>query len=91
LSVSLATVSQLVTELADWGFVERTTDESDRRRTYVTVAPAHQATIRAIIESRLRPLERTLHRLETDERAVLLRGLTMLAEELDRTHSEAAR
>jgi DNA-binding MarR family transcriptional regulator len=91
LSVSLATVSQLVTELADWGFVERTTDESDRRRTYVTVAPAHQATIRAIIESRLRPLERTLHRLESDERAVLLRGLTMLAEELDRTHSEASR
>ena len=89
LSVSLATVSQLVTELADWGFVDRTTDEVDRRRTHVTVAPAHQATIRAIIESRLLPLERTLHRLEADERAAMLRGLTVLAEELDRTHSES--
>lgn len=91
MSVSLATVSQLVTELADWGFVERTTDTADRRRTHVTVAPAHQATIRAIIESRLRPLERTLHRLEADERAALLRGLVVLAEELDRAPSETAR
>jgi DNA-binding MarR family transcriptional regulator len=91
LSVSLATVSQLVTELADWGLVERSTDETDRRRTHVMIAPAHQATIRALIESRLRPLERTLHRLEPDERAALLRGLVVLAEELDLTTTGGGR
>lgn len=85
LSVSLATASLVVTDLADWGLVERSTDDADRRRTYVTVAPAHQATIRALLDSRLKPLERTLRRLEPDERAVLVRGLTVLAEELDRT------
>jgi DNA-binding MarR family transcriptional regulator len=85
LSVSLATASQMVSDLADWGLVERTADESDRRRTYVSVAPEHRATIRALLESRLRPLERTLARLEPDERHAFLRGLTLLSEELDAT------
>jgi DNA-binding MarR family transcriptional regulator len=90
LAVSLATASQVVSDLADWGLVERTTDQTDRRRTFVTVAPAHAATIRALLDSRLRPLERALGRLEPDEQRALLRGLTVLAEELDRT-AEAAR
>jgi len=83
LGISLATASQVVTDLADWGLVERTTDETDRRRTLVSVAPAHRPTTRALIESRLRPLQRTLRRLEPDERISLVRGLTVLAEELD--------
>jgi DNA-binding MarR family transcriptional regulator len=91
LSVSLATVSQLVTELADWGLLERITDDADRRRTFVTIAPAHAATIRGLLESRLRPLERTLHRLEPDERTALLRGLLVLAEEIDHVTKEPAR
>src|SRR4051794_13187390 len=53
LPVSLAPASLVVTALADWGLVERSTDTADRRRTYVTVAPAHQATIRALLDSRL--------------------------------------
>ena len=85
LSVSLATVSQVITDLADWGLVERTTDTADRRRTFVTVAPEHQPTIQAMLESRLRPVERALRRLEPDERAAFLRGLTTLAEELEHT------
>src|SRR3954463_3884975 len=52
LSVSLATASQVVSDLADWGLVERTTDDTDRRRTYVMVAPEHQTTIRALLDSR---------------------------------------
>ena len=90
LSISLATASQLVSELADWGLVERMTDDADRRRTFVSVTPEHAATIRALVDSRLRPLARTLDRLEPDERHALLRGLAVLAEELDQT-SEAAR
>jgi len=89
LSVSLATASLVITDLAEWGLVERSTDDADRRRTYVTVAPAHQATIRALLDSRLKPLERTLRRLESDERSAFVRGLTVLSEELDRTMETA--
>ena len=83
LSVSLATASQVVTDLADWGLVARSTDDTDRRRTFVAVAPEHEPAILAMLESRLRPLERSLRRLEPDERAAFLRGLTVLAEEMD--------
>ena len=86
LSVSLATVSQVVTELADAGLVERSTDEQDRRRTYVSVARPHAATIRTLLDSRLQPLDRTLHRLEPAERGGFVRGLTVLAEELDQAY-----
>lgn len=82
--VSLATISQVVTDLEDWGLVERQTDTTDRRRTLVSVAPQHRPAIRQIFEHRLRPLDRTLRRLEPDERIALIRGLTVLAEELDR-------
>ncbi len=84
LGVSLATASQVVTELAEWGLVERSTDDVDRRRTFVALAPAHVATIRAVLDSRLRPVDRTLERLEPGERRGFLRGLTLLADELDR-------
>src|SRR3954464_512278 len=80
LSVSLATASQVVSDLADWGLVERGPDDTDRRRTFVMVAAAHKETIRELLNSRLRPMERTLQRLEPDERSALLRALTVLAD-----------
>jgi len=89
LSISLATASQVVSDLADWGLVERSTDAADRRRTFVTITAAHQVTIRALLDSRLGPLDRTLRRLEADERAAFVRGLTVLAEELDHTKQPA--
>ena len=82
LHVSLATTSQVVTELAEWGLIERTTDEADRRRTLVSVAAEHRPLTRAIIDQRMRPLQRALRRLEPDEAAALVRGLLVLAEEL---------
>ena len=85
MNVSLATISQVVTDLEEWHLVERNSDPADRRRTLVSVAPEHRPAIRAIFEQRLRPLDRALRRLEPDERGVLIRGLTVLAEELDRT------
>ena len=90
MNVSLATVSQVVTDLEEWGLVERTTDAADRRRILVNVAAAHRPTTRLILEQRLRPLDRALRRLEPDERAGLIRGLSVLAEELDRTDNTAA-
>ena len=49
----------------------------------MSVAAAHRPLTRAIIDQRLRPLQRTLRRLEPDEAAALLRGLVVLADELD--------
>lgn len=89
MNVSLATMSQVVTDLEEWSLVERKTDPADRRRTLVSVAPEHRPAIRAIFEHRLRPLDRALRRLEPDERIALIRGLTVLAEELDRTDKPA--
>ena len=91
MNVSLATVSQVVTDLEEWGLVERTTDPADRRRTLVNVAAEHRPTTQLILDQRLRPLDRTLRRLEPDERTALIRGLGVLAEELDRndTHNAA--
>lgn len=83
LGVSLATASQVVTDLADLGLVERAGDAADRRRTFVAIAAAHRPLARALIDSRLRPVQRTLRRLEPGERAAFVRGLHLLAEELD--------
>ena len=85
MNVSLATMSQVVTDLEDWGVVERQSDPADRRRTLVSVTPEHRPAIRTIFEQRLRPLDRALRRLEPDERIALIRGLTVLSEELDRS------
>ena len=87
LRVSLATMSQLVTELGDFGLIERTTDTADRRRTLVSVAEAHKPLVQAILDNRMRPLARTLRRLSADDGAALVRGLLVLSEELD--HAEA--
>jgi len=91
MNVSLATMSQVVTDLEDWGVVERNTDPADRRRTLVSVAPEHRPAIRTLFEQRLRPLDRALRRLEPDERLALIRGLTVLAEELDRNDRPTAK
>jgi DNA-binding MarR family transcriptional regulator len=79
-------MSQVVSDLEDWGLVVRSSDPGDRRRTLVSVADEHRSNIRAIFDLRLRPLDRALRRLEPDERAALTRGLLVLAEELDHTN-----
>lgn len=87
MQVSLATASQVVSDLETWGLVVRSSDASDRRRTLVSIAPEHHDNIRAIFEQRLRPLDRTLRRLEPDQRAGLIQGLLTLADELDHAGS----
>lgn len=86
MQVSLATMSQVVTDLEDWGLVTRSSDPGDRRRTLVSIASEHRSNIRALFDTRLKPLERALRRLEPDERSALTRGLLVLAEELDSTN-----
>ncbi|HWB67493.1 MAG TPA: MarR family transcriptional regulator [Mycobacteriales bacterium] len=83
LGVSLATASQLVTDLEAHGLVERAEDAADRRRTLVRVAESQRAVANALLDTRLRPMQRALDRMRPTEHRALLRGLELIAEELD--------
>ena len=87
----LVQVSRGLIQQEDRGLVERSPDPGDRRRTLVSIADEHRAGIRAIFDQRLRPLDRTLRRLEPDERGGLIAGLMVLAEELDRANAETTK
>ncbi|HTW21120.1 MAG TPA: MarR family transcriptional regulator [Mycobacteriales bacterium] len=82
LGVSLATASQVVTDLESAGLVERVADPSDRRRTLVQVADTHRKLADLLLDTRLRPVQRALDRMRPGEQRALLHGLELLAEEL---------
>ena len=82
LGVSLATASQVVTDLEASNLLERYSDPDDRRRTLLRVAEAHRATADALLDTRLRPVQRALDRMRPGEQRGLLRGLQLMAEEL---------
>lgn len=82
LRVSLATASQVVTDLEAWQLVERVGDTADRRRTLVQVAAAHRDLTDALLETRLRPMQRAIDRMRPVEQRAFIRGLQVLAEEL---------
>lgn len=79
LRVSLATASQLVTDLSELGLVHRVEDPADRRRTLVEVADVHRPMVDAVLDWRLRPVQRALGRLSPEERTAVLTGLERLA------------
>ncbi len=83
LGVSLATASQVVTDLEDSGLVERIEDPTDRRRTLVQVAETHRALAETLLDTRFRPVQRALDRMRPAEQRAMLRGLELLAEELE--------
>jgi DNA-binding MarR family transcriptional regulator len=83
MQISLATASQLVSELADLGLVSRVEDPADRRRTLIEVSGEHRTLVDAVLDLRLRPLEAALCRLTEPERAALSAGLHRLAAELE--------
>jgi DNA-binding MarR family transcriptional regulator len=82
LGVSLATASQVVTDLEASGLVERIDDPTDRRRTLVQVGESHRGLADALLETRLRPVQRALDRMRPAEQRALVRGLELIAEEL---------
>jgi DNA-binding MarR family transcriptional regulator len=84
LGVSLATASQVVTDLEASSLVERVDDPGDRRRTLVRVAESHRALADALLDTRLRPVQRALDQLRPAEQRVVIRGLTLIAAELER-------
>jgi DNA-binding MarR family transcriptional regulator len=82
LGVSLATASQVVTDLEARGLVERFADATDRRRTLVRVAESHRTLADALLDQRLRPVQRALDQLKPADQRALIRGLELIAAEL---------
>jgi DNA-binding MarR family transcriptional regulator len=82
LDVSLATASQVVTDLEAGGLVERVEDPTDRRRTLVQVAESRRAIADAVLDTRLRPVIRALDRMRPADQRAVVRGLELIAEEL---------
>jgi DNA-binding MarR family transcriptional regulator len=82
LGVSLATASQVVTDLETSDLVERVEDASDRRRTLLRVADSHRELADALLDTRLRPVQRALDRMRPAEQRAFVRGLELVAEEL---------
>ncbi len=85
LAISLATASQIVTDLEALELVERVEDPTDRRRTLVGINERHRDLTDAILETRLRPVQRALDRMKPAEQRALVRGLQILDEEFTTT------
>jgi DNA-binding MarR family transcriptional regulator len=83
LRLTLPTVSGIIAEVEQVGFVERSTDPKDRRRTIVTLLPQHDAAVATWLDDATAPLARALDKLSPDERVTFLRGMTLLEAELD--------
>jgi DNA-binding MarR family transcriptional regulator len=89
LSVSLATASQIVTDLESRALVQRVEDPTDRRRTLIQVSERHRDLTDALLETRLRPVQRALDRMRPAEQRALIRGLQILDEEFTKQNSAA--
>ncbi|WP_326758984.1 MarR family transcriptional regulator [Streptomyces phaeochromogenes] len=85
LGLTLSTVSGVLADLDRAGFVTRTSDAGDRRRTIVQISPAKAAEIEQWLDGAAQPMSRVLDQLAPDEQAVFLKAMGMLAAEL-RTH-----
>jgi DNA-binding MarR family transcriptional regulator len=81
LCVSLATASQIVTDLESRELVERVEDPTNRRRTLIGVCERHRDLTDALLETRLEPVQRALDRMKPAEQRALARGLAILDEE----------
>jgi DNA-binding MarR family transcriptional regulator len=82
LGLSLPAASKLTRELEDRSLVQRREDIDDRRRTVVDLNALTSERVRAWLERRTRPLERTLDALTAAERDAFLKGLRTLADAL---------
>jgi DNA-binding MarR family transcriptional regulator len=82
LGVSLATASQVVTDLEGRSLVQRVEDPTDRRRTLVEITESHRDIADALLDTRLRPVQRALSRMRPAEQRAFVRGLELVGEEL---------
>jgi DNA-binding MarR family transcriptional regulator len=86
LRLAANTVSTLVGQLVEAGFVERTVDESDRRVARLNLAPGVRKKVQAWRDRRVETIEAAVGRLAADDReriAAALPALTRLGNELE--------
>ena len=88
LGLTLSTVSGVLADLDRAGFVERSADQADRRRTIVQIKPGAQSAVRQWLDGAAAPLARVLDRLGADERAAFLKAMDMLEAEFQATDGE---
>ena len=81
LGLTLSTVSGVIAALDQAGFVERSADQADRRRTNVEIAPAARPAVQRWLDGAAAPLARVLDRLAPEERAAFLKAMDMLEAE----------
>jgi DNA-binding MarR family transcriptional regulator len=82
IGLSLGTTSLMVGELNRAGLVERSEDEQDRRRTIVTLHPAHRKTVQLLFRERTEPMRRALERMDPADRRTFMDCWRLLAEEV---------
>jgi DNA-binding MarR family transcriptional regulator len=92
LGLTLPTVSGIIADVEQAGFVQRMPDPTDRRRTIVSLVAQHNEALTAWLDGATAPMVRALNKLSPEERAAFLKGMTYLEAELndaDRSTSPA--
>jgi DNA-binding MarR family transcriptional regulator len=88
LDLSLSTVSGVLADLDQAGLVERSADQTDRRRTIVQIRPGARLAVEEWLDGASAPLARVLDRLDNDERAAFLKVMDMLEAEFRGTSAD---
>lgn len=86
MGLSLSTVSGLLADLDRAGFVERSADNADRRRTIVTITSAQRPVVEKWLDGSAAPLALVLEKLKPAERAAFLKAIDLLEAELEVDH-----
>jgi DNA-binding MarR family transcriptional regulator len=82
LDLTLSTVSGVLADLDRAGYVVRSADAGDRRRTIVRIAPEKQPEIQQWLECAAAPLARVIHQLGPAEQAAFLKVMDLLEAEM---------
>jgi DNA-binding MarR family transcriptional regulator len=90
LGLTLSTVSGVLAGLDQAGFVERSADQADRRRTIAQITPGARAVVEEWLDGAAAPLARVLDRLAADERVAFLKAMDMLEAEFHGETGERA-
>jgi DNA-binding MarR family transcriptional regulator len=88
LDLTLSTVSGVLGDLDQAGLVERSTDQTDRRRTIVRIRPGARLAVEEWLDGASAPLARVLDRLDASERAAFIKAMDMLEAEFRGSSSE---
>jgi DNA-binding MarR family transcriptional regulator len=83
LGLTLGTVSGILADVERAGFVERSPDPADRRRTIVRLAQGRSDAVGVWLEGASAPMERALDKLSPEERATFVKAMTLLEAELN--------